>query len=88
VDEEGIARRGVLLRHLVMPDDAGGTRDIMTWVAQELGANTYVNVMAQYWPSGQASSFPEIARGITGREFTEGMESARTAGLRRFDPRT
>jgi putative pyruvate formate lyase activating enzyme len=48
VDDEGVARRGLLLRHLVMPNDICGTREIMQWVARELGTDTYVNIMPQY----------------------------------------
>ena len=54
-DEDGVARRGLLLRHLVMPGDICGTRQIMRWIARELGADTYVNIMAQYRPAGKVS---------------------------------
>jgi putative pyruvate formate lyase activating enzyme len=88
LDDEGIAQRGVLLRHLVMPEAGDDTREIMRWIAEVLGPDTYVNMMAQYWPSGQAGAFPEIARGIARCEFSDAMEAARAAGLSRFDPRT
>jgi putative pyruvate formate lyase activating enzyme len=51
LDENGLALRRLIVRHLVMPDDTAGTREIMQWIARELGPDTYVNVMAQYYPS-------------------------------------
>ncbi|MEK7214925.1 MAG: radical SAM protein, partial [Chloroflexota bacterium] len=89
LDEQGLALRGVILRHLVMPGGIAGTREIMEWVAQELGPNTYVNVMAQYYPAGKVSGkeYAEINRHITHSEFEEAVAAARAAGLTRLDPR-
>ncbi len=89
VDENGLARRGLILRHLVMPGSIAGTREILEWVARELGPDTYVNVMSQYFPAGKvsASEHAEINRNITLREFQEALEAAREAGLRRLDQR-
>jgi putative pyruvate formate lyase activating enzyme len=86
-DEHGIALRGVLLRHLVMPDDAAGTVDIMQWIARELSPETYVNLMAQYRPAGHvtANHYPEICRRITAEEFQQAGEAFRAAGLHRLD---
>ena len=86
-DEQGVALRGVLLRHLVMPGDAAGTADIMQWVARELSLDTYVNLMAQYRPAGHVSAqqYPEIDRCITAREFQQACEAFRAAGLHRLD---
>jgi putative pyruvate formate lyase activating enzyme len=53
-DEHGIALRGVLLRHLVMPGGVAGTAEIMNWISHELGPETYVNLMAQYHPAGRS----------------------------------
>jgi len=87
-DEHGLAVRGVLLRHLVMPNDVAGTPDIMRWIARELGSETYVNLMAQYRPACHvtAMQYPEIDRCLTTSEFQLAMEAFRAAGLSRLDP--
>ena len=89
IDENGLAVRGLILRHLVMPGSIAGTREILEWVARELGPDTYVNVMSQYYPAGKVSGseHTEINRNITRREFQEALEVAHEAGLRRLDPR-
>ena len=90
VDENGLALRGVLLRHLVMPGDIAGTREILRWIARELGPDTYVNVMPQYYPAGKVSEkeHAEINRCITHQEFRDALEAASAAGLRRLDNRS
>lgn len=90
VDENGLALRGLILRHLVMPGDIAGTREIMQWVARELGPDTYVNVMPQYWPAGRVggTDYVEINRLITVHEFEQALAQARAAGLRRLDLRS
>ena len=90
LDENGLALRGVILRHLVMPGSIAGTREIMEWVARELGPNTYVNVMAQYYPAGKVSGkeYVDINRHITPDEFQEALAAARAAGLQRLDTRS
>jgi putative pyruvate formate lyase activating enzyme len=89
LDENGLALRGVLLRHLVMPGDICGTREIMQWVARELGPDTYVNLMAQYYPAGKVSSreYVEINRPLALGEFQQAVAEARAAGLWRLDAR-
>ncbi|MBN1106492.1 MAG: radical SAM protein [Deltaproteobacteria bacterium] len=87
VDDRGIAARGLLLRHLVMPHGIGGTREIMRFLAEEISPDTYVNVMDQYRPCGEASRDEFINRGLTAREFRDATDAAREAGLRRLDPR-
>jgi putative pyruvate formate lyase activating enzyme len=89
LDENGLALRGVLLRHLVMPGGIAGTRDILEWVARELGPNTYVNVMAQYYPAGKvsATAYADINRHITASEYEQALAAARAAGLERLDAR-
>jgi len=90
VDENGLALRGVLVRHLVMPSLLDDTREIMRWVAANLSRDTYVNVMDQYYPAHKAETEPrfvEINRGITDNEFCGAFELAREAGLWRFDSR-
>jgi putative pyruvate formate lyase activating enzyme len=90
VDDKGAARRGLLLRHLVMPDDISGTCHIMRWVARELGTDTYVNIMPQYHPAGKVSEaqYPEINRCLTHKEFRHAIQAAREAGLFRLDVRS
>jgi len=87
MDEHGIAIRGVLLRHLVMPGAVAGTPEIMQWIARELGADTYVNLMAQYHPACRVSEtdYPEINRCITRSEFRQALDWFRAAGLVRLD---
>ena len=90
VDEKGLALRGVLVRHLIMPGLLDDTREIMNWIAENLSRDTYVNVMDQYYPAHKAETeprFAEISRGITGNEFCSALELARAAGLWRFDTR-
>ena len=89
-DADGVARRGLLLRHLVMPGDICGTGEIMRWIARELGADTYVNIMAQYRPAGRVSrtQYPEIDRCLTHDEFQRAIKVANEAGLFRLDGRS
>ena len=89
VDERGIALRGVLLRHLVMPEDVAGTAAIMHFLAQEVSADTFINIMRQYRPSGKvnASDYAEINRPISSSEYQQAFAAARQAGLWRFDQR-
>ena len=87
VDEEGVAVRGLLVRHLVMPGGAAGTEEVAKFLAQEISPDTYVNVMDQYRPCGSAHRDSLINRRLSGREFREATEAARKAGLKRLDPR-
>ncbi|MBN1451069.1 MAG: radical SAM protein [Anaerolineales bacterium] len=87
LDERGLARRGVLVRHLVMPEGIAGTESVAGFLANELSPDTYVNLMAQYHPAGKVSStaFNEINRRITHAEFNQALQAARRTGLHRFD---
>jgi len=87
LDEQGVARRGLLVRHLVMPDDQAGTREVMRFLAREISPDTYVNVMAQYHPAGQAFRHRPLDRAVSGREWADAVAAARQEGLRRFDER-
>jgi putative pyruvate formate lyase activating enzyme len=88
-DEEGLARRGVLIRHLVMPGSLDETRSILEWIAKKLGPETYVNLMDQYYPAGKvsATSYAEINRRLTSAEFHQAQQMAAELGLRRLDTR-
>ncbi len=86
-DPAGVAERGLLVRHLVMPDGQAETRSILHWLAGELSTSTYVNLMDQYRPAFRADRFPELMRGIRPEEYEQAHAAARRAGLRRLDSR-
>ncbi|UCC69542.1 MAG: radical SAM protein [Armatimonadota bacterium] len=86
VDADGIAQRGLLVRHLVLPEDMAGTGPIMEFLAS-LSRNTYINVMAQYRPQYRAHEVPAINRPITSTEFRRAVQAALDAGLSRLDQR-
>ena len=88
-DADGLAKRGLLIRHLVMPGGLDETREILTWIAGELGPDTYVNLMDQYYPAGKVDDerFPEINRRLAAAEYDEALAIARDLGLRRLDVR-
>jgi putative pyruvate formate lyase activating enzyme len=87
LDENGIALRGIILRHLVMPGGVAGTRDIMRFIAREISPNTYVNIMEQYRPCGNARKYPPLDRSITHDEYGEALRVAREEGVTRLDRR-
>ncbi len=89
VDEDGLAKRGLIIRHLVMPGGIAGTREIMRFIADEISSDTYVNIMAQYYPAGKVDekNYPDINRHVTREEYDEALAIAREAGLLRLDPR-
>jgi putative pyruvate formate lyase activating enzyme len=86
---DGLARRGVLVRHLVMPGALEESRAILKWLASELGTDTYVNLMDQYQPAGKVNGerYPEINRRLQLTEFAEAQAIAREVGLHRLDER-
>ena len=87
LDAHGLAVRGVLLRHLVMPGLLDETERVLRWVANELGPDTYLNLMDQYRPEGMVrdDTYPEIARRPDAAELTRAFELAQALGLRRLD---
>ena len=87
-DKQGIALRGLMIRHLVMPNRVAGTEKFAMWVAETLPKSTYVNIMAQYRVEYKAFDYPEISRGITAQEFLEAMGWAEKYGLRNLDPQS
>jgi putative pyruvate formate lyase activating enzyme len=87
LDVGGVAQRGLLVRHLVMPNRLSGTAGVMQFIAKEISVNTYVNVMDQYHACGEALGKPHLTRRITHQEFEEALDSARQAGLWRLDER-
>jgi putative pyruvate formate lyase activating enzyme len=87
LDENGIAQRGLLVRHLVMPHDVAGTEQVLSFLAEEISRNTYLNLMDQYHPYHRACEFSEIARPITRPEYREALAIAARHGLARLDRR-
>jgi putative pyruvate formate lyase activating enzyme len=85
IEDNGLARRGLLIRHLVMPEEVAGTRAVMQWIADELSPETYVNIMAQYHPAGKVSrsDHAEINRRVTPAEYERALDAAWQAGLKR-----
>jgi putative pyruvate formate lyase activating enzyme len=87
IDKHGIAQRGLLVRHLVMPHGIAGTKDIMDFIAKEISDNTYVNVMDQYRPCGTAYQDEYLNKRITANEYSMARTWAHNAGLKRLDQR-
>ena len=85
IDEQGIARRGLLVRHLVLPDRLAGTQEIVRFLAREVSTNTYLNIMAQYHPCYKAFDKPSLARSVSREEFQEAIDLAQQQGLHRLD---
>ena len=86
-DERELARRGLLVRHLVMPGGVAGTRDVMRFLASEISPNVYVNLMAQYYPAFKTDRYREIDRRISEAELSEAIQAAREEGIHRLDSR-
>jgi putative pyruvate formate lyase activating enzyme len=74
VDDEGIATRGVIVRHLVMPGGHAGTREVLNWIATEVGTDIGLSVMDQYFPAYKALNDPELNRRLTWREYREALD--------------
>jgi putative pyruvate formate lyase activating enzyme len=85
IDGRGVARRGLLVRHLVMPDGFAGSREVMRFLAEEVSRSTYVNVMAQYRPAGVAREVAPLDRRPNWAEHAQAVAAAKEAGLRRID---
>lgn len=85
VIKNGLAVRGLLVRHLVLPHQLGGTEKVMNFLAQEISPDTYVNLMAQYRPENKAYQFPKLTRRIASGEYAYALQVAQRAGLSRFD---
>ena len=85
IDEDGIALRGLIVRHLVMPNGVAGSEKFIRWAAENLPKDTYVNIMAQYHPEYKAFDYPEISRPVLREEFLEAMKAAEKYGLTNLD---
>ena len=82
---DGLMYRGLMIRHLVMPNRVGGTKEVIEWIAENLPKDTYFNIMSQYTPTYKAFEYSEISRRITWREYAEAMRWAKEAGLTNLD---
>ncbi len=77
----GLMYRGLMIRHLVMPNNVSGTRKIIDWIANNLPKDTYLNIMSQYSPAYKALNYPEISRRITREEYADAVTYAKASGL-------
>jgi len=82
----GIAQRGLLIRHLVLPHDLAGSKACLEFIARELSPDSYVNVMEQYYPHYRAGEYPELSRPITTKEYTDAVRFAIQVGIHRGIP--
>jgi putative pyruvate formate lyase activating enzyme len=87
LDERGLARRGLLVRHLVMPGGLAGTRQVMRFIARELSPRTYVNVMSQYRPCGRADEVPGLEAALSADEYRQAVSETMAEGITRLDQR-
>ena len=85
LDQDGIAQKGLMVRHLVLPDGIAGTGKIMRFIAEEISKDTYVNIMDQYRPEYCAKKFPELSRRLNRQEYLQAVNLAVEVGLKRLD---
>jgi putative pyruvate formate lyase activating enzyme len=84
-DKNGIALRGLIVRHLVLPEGLAGTREVARFLSEEVSSNTYTNIMAQYYPCYKAAEHPPLDRKTTNAEYKKAVNAAKNAGLKRLD---
>jgi putative pyruvate formate lyase activating enzyme len=82
---DGLMQRGLMIRHLVMPNKVSGSKEVVSWIARNLPKDTYLNIMSQYRPQYKAGDYPEIARSITRKEYLEVVNWAKHEGLTNLD---
>ncbi|MFP4477023.1 MAG: radical SAM protein [Desulfatibacillaceae bacterium] len=87
LDENGVATRGLLVRHLVLPDGHAGTREVMEFLANEVSRDTYVNIMPQWRPMGDVDKVPELDKALSDSDFRQALQAAEDAGITRLDER-
>ena len=85
VNESNIALRGLLVRHLVLPQKLAGTKEVMAFISKHISKNTYVNIMPQYRPCGEAYKMKALSSHLREEEFIEALEEAKKAGIKRLD---
>ena len=86
-DDAGIAQRGLIIRHLVLPGGVAHTRDIMRFIAREISTRSYVNIMAQYRPCGRAAEIKELNRSLSPVDYHAALQTAAEEGITRLDRR-
>jgi len=84
-DKKGVAQRGLIIRHLVLPENLAGTEEVMKFISSEISKDSYVNVMDQYHPAYRAKDFPALNRRITSQEYNDALNMAKKYGLHRLD---
>jgi putative pyruvate formate lyase activating enzyme len=82
---DGLMKKGLMIRHLLMPNNVSGTREVINWIAENLPKDTYLNLMSQYRPMYKADEYPEISRKITRKEYEDAVNWAKLAGLTNLD---
>jgi len=87
LNEEGIAQRGLLVRHLLLPGELSGTEAVLAFLANEISSNTYLNLMDQYYPCYRASENPPLDRTLYESEYQQAFAYAEQYGLHRLDHR-
>ncbi len=85
INEEGIITQGLMIRHLVMPENLKNSFEIIKWISENLPEDTYINIMSQYRPCYKANDFPEISRSITQEEFFAVIKYGKTLGLKNIN---
>lgn len=85
LDSRGLATRGLLVRHLLLPGGLSGVEDVVRFLVQEISPDTYLNLVDQYYPAYHASRFPELNRRLTAGEYEQALRFARDLGLHRLD---
>lgn len=85
LDERRIAVRGLLVRHLVLPENVAGTDEVVRFLAEEISRNTYLNILDQYYPCYKAHEHPPLDRRITKKEYKTALDLAMKAGIKRID---
>lgn len=83
-DQNGIATRGLLVRHLVMPEGLAQTKEIMTFIVEHISKNTFVNIMNQYRPCGLAYNFESLKKRVSAKEYYKTIEEAKHIGIQNF----
>ena len=85
IDETGVARKGLLIRHLVLPDGMAGTGKIMRFIAREISTRSYVNIMSQYRPCGRAAEIRGLDTFLSPTDYRNAMQAAKKEGITRLD---
>ncbi len=85
IDSSKVAQRGLLVRHLILPDGLAGTKETMDFLSKEISTNTYVNIMSQYRPCGTAHNIKSLSRNISVKEYKDALEIAKNKGMKRLD---